>query len=242
MNLNRKPKIGLLLIGAERFQSLGEGTADGTYKERKAVETGKILSGMKEYADVVFTEPVYTREAAEKAVALFFNEKVDGVVASFLSWAEDFAWIRFLRELPPMPLLLASFVRDSLSITDTNDENQFLDFLSAGALVGFQEASGSFRRFDRPMSEIFIGTFDQVMAKTRVFAAAAKTRAHRYFLLDIYFNSVTNAYLFKKQLRRDICYIASVCRKIRKVCKNRYFAAVRFFYRNIVIKTHRLHY
>ncbi len=177
MNLNRKPKIGLLLIGAERFQPLGEGTADGTYKERKAVETGKILSGMKEYADVVFTEPVYTREAAEKAVSLFFNEKVDGVVASFLSWAEDFAWIRFLRELPPMPLLLASFVRDSLSITDTNDENQFVDFLSAGALVGFQEASGSFRRFDRPMSEIFIGTFDEVMAKTRVFAAAAKTRA-----------------------------------------------------------------
>ncbi|MBR5739316.1 MAG: hypothetical protein IKY02_04935, partial [Lachnospiraceae bacterium] len=176
MNLQRKPKIGFLLIGAERFQPLGEGTKDGTYKERKAEETHRYLDRLTEFADVVFDEPVYTREAAEHAVDRFFNEKVDCVVASFMSWAEDFAWIRFLRELPPMPLMLVSFVRDSLDITDTNDENQFIDFLSAGALVGFQEASGSFKRFDRPMSELLIGTLDQVMPKIRTFANAAKVR------------------------------------------------------------------
>ena len=177
MDLSRKPKIGLLLIGAERFQPLGEGTKDGTYKERKALETHRYIDRMTEFADVVFGEPVYTREAAEREVSRFFNEKVDGVVASFMSWAEDFAWIRFLRELPPMPLMLVSFVRDSLDITDTNDENQFIDFLSAGALVGFQEASGSFRRFDRPMSELLIGTLDQTMPKIKDFAVAAKARA-----------------------------------------------------------------
>ncbi|MBP5288488.1 MAG: hypothetical protein J6Z79_01265 [Clostridia bacterium] len=177
MDLFRKPKIGLLLIGAERFQELGEGTAEGTYKERKARETRRYLDRIGEVADVVFDEPVYTREAAQKAVDRFYNEKVDGVIASFMSWAEDFAWIRFLRELPPMPLLLVSFVRDSLSITDTNDENQFIDFLSAGALVGFQEASGSFRRFNRPMSDMTIGTLDQVMPKITAFCNASKARA-----------------------------------------------------------------
>ena len=127
--------------------------------------------------NVLFDEPVYTREAAQKAADRFYLEKVDCVVVAFMSWAEDFAWIRFLRELPPMPLMLVSFVRDSLAITDTNDENQFVDFLSAGALVGFQEASGSFRRFDRPMSELCIGTLDQVMPKIKTFAIAAKARA-----------------------------------------------------------------
>ena len=177
MNLNRKPKIGFLLIGAERFQPLGEGTKDGTYKERKAIEAKTYLDRLTEFADVLFDEPVYTREAAQKAADRFYLEKVDCVVVAFMSWAEDFAWIRFLRELPPMPLMLVSFVRDSLAITDTNDENQFVDFLSAGALVGFQEASGSFRRWNRPMSEICIGTVDQLMPKIKVFATAAKARA-----------------------------------------------------------------
>lgn len=176
MNLNRKPKIGFLLIGAKRFQNLGEGTADGAYWERKTLEASCYVEWLSEFADVLFREPVYEREDAQEAVELFWKEKVDCVVASFMSWAEDFAWIRFLRELPPMPLMLVSFVRDSLLITDTNDENQFVDFLSAGALVGYQEASGSFRRFNRPMSRMELGTKDQLLPKIRAFAVAAKTR------------------------------------------------------------------
>ena len=177
MDLYRKPKLGLLLIGAERFQPLGEGTREGTYSERKEREATRYLKELGAFSDIVFEGIVYTRESASQASDRFYSEKVDGVVACFLSWAEDFAWIRFLRELPPMPLMLVSVVRDSLSITDTNDENQFIDFLSAGALVGFQEASGSFRRFNRPMSEMAVGTLEQLLPKISVFAAAAKARS-----------------------------------------------------------------
>ena len=172
-----RAKIGLLMIGAERFRPLGNGTKDGNYEERKALEAKTYLSRFRAFADVICPATVYSREGAETAAAEFYNQKVDCVVAMFLSWAEDFAWIRFLRELPPMPLMLASVVRDSLSITDTNDENQFVDFLSAGALVGYQEASGSFRRFDRPMREVCIGTLKQVTERVRVFAAASHMRA-----------------------------------------------------------------
>ncbi len=167
----------MLLIEAERFRSLGEGTARGTYAERKQLEAAAYIDKIGEFADVVYPGPVWERDGAEKAARLFYNEKVDCVAAGFLSWAEDFAWIRFLRELPPMPLFFMSVVRDSLSITDTNDEDQFIDFLSAGALVGFQEASGSFRRFCRPMSESFIGTLDDVAKRLRTFAAAAHVRS-----------------------------------------------------------------
>ncbi|MBQ8510537.1 MAG: hypothetical protein IJ493_11585 [Clostridia bacterium] len=176
MNKNTRPKIGVLLIGAKRFRALGEGTADGTYDERKLGEASVYIDRFSEFADVVYDGIVYEREDVERTVNLFFNQRVDCIFAMYLSWAEDFTWIRFLREMPPMPIFFASVVRDSLSIVDTNDENQFIDFLSAGALVGVQEASGSFQRFGRPMCETYIGTLDDVCTRFRIFARAAHVR------------------------------------------------------------------
>lgn len=177
MDFSKKPKIGVLLIGAKRFKPLGEGTARGDYEHRKEEEAASYVERFSSFAEVVFDGPVYEREEAEAAARRFYNTDCDCAVAIFMSWAEDFAWIHFLRELPlSIPLFFASVVRDSLSITDTNDEDQFVDFLSAGALVGFQEASGSFRRFNRPMSDMCIGTLDSVCERLRVFSTAAKVR------------------------------------------------------------------
>ena len=177
MNLYSRPKVGVLFISAKRFRQLGEGTADGTYEARKLIESKSYLDRFGEFADVVYDGIVYEREDVERSISMFYNEKVDCVFAMFLSWAEDFTWIRFLREMPPMPIFFASIVRDSLNIVDTNDENQFIDFLSAGALVGVQEASGSFQRFNRPMTETCIGTLDDVAARFQIFAKAAHARA-----------------------------------------------------------------
>lgn len=176
--VKEKPtKIGLLLIGSPRFKQLGEGTEHGTYGERKLIEQETIIENVKKIGDVVYTGITYDRQDVDKAISTFFNEKVDCVVASYLSWAEDFAWIRFLRNMPEVPMLLASFVREGVYVTDTNDEDQFMDFLSAGSLVGVQEASGDFARFARPMRDTILGTMDVVMAKIKEFAAAAKTRS-----------------------------------------------------------------
>ena len=177
MNLRTKPNVGILLIGAKRFRELGNGTADGTYDERKLSEAQKYIDSFSKFADIVYDGIVYEREDVSEAIDSFFMKKVDCVFAMYLSWAEDFTWIHFLRDMPPVPIFFASVVRDRLDITDTNDENQFIDFLSAGALVGVQEASGSFRRFDRPMCESFIGTLDEVSDRFRTFAAAAHVRA-----------------------------------------------------------------
>lgn len=177
MNMKTRPKVGMLLIGAKRFRSLGEGTLNGTYETRKLEEAGKYLDRFGKFADIVYDGIVYEREDVEKSIDRFFIEKVDCVFAMYLSWAEDFTWIHFLRDMPPIPIFFASVVRDSLNIIDTNDEDQFIDFLSAGALVGVQEASGSFKRFDRSMCESFIGTLDEVSEKFAVFAKAAHVRS-----------------------------------------------------------------
>ena len=82
-----------------------------------------------------------------------------------------------LRDMPPVPLFFTSIIRDRVDISDTNDEDKFVEFLSAGSLVGVQEASEDLRRFHRPMTRAFIGTMDQVKKELGVFAQAALCRA-----------------------------------------------------------------
>ena len=64
MSFSERAKIGLLMIGAERFRPLGNGTQDGNYEERKTREAQSYLSRFRAFADVVCPEPVYSREGA----------------------------------------------------------------------------------------------------------------------------------------------------------------------------------
>lgn len=227
MNLKRKPKIGLLFIGAERFCPLGEGTADGTYFTRKIAECQTYVNALAENADLVASSVVCTRTEAEAYAKRFYDEQVDCVVCIFLSWAEDTAWIAFLRELYPVPLMLASVVRDTLAITDTNDENQFVDFLSAGALVGFLEASGSVRRFRRTMTCVEIDTLTRLVPKILQFAAAAKARQilrnSKISLLASYNRAMWSTYVdpyavFQKiGPELEFLSVAQLCKEIEQI-------------------------
>lgn len=137
MNSNqktRKAKAGLLLIASPRFKTLGEGLRRGTYAERKDADVKKILATM-EFLDVVFPGIVYDKEEAVEAMDRFYMEKVDFVIAEFLSWSEDFAWIRFLRDMPEVPILFVNVAKDHVSFRDTLDEDDFIDYLCAGTLV-----------------------------------------------------------------------------------------------------------
>ncbi len=172
----RKTKIGLFLICSPRFSKLGEGTKKGTYGQRKELETEMILPKLKESCDVVYPGLIYEREDVNKAIDTFYKEKVDMVLAVYMSWAEDFHWIRFLRDMPQVPILFAHMVRDSLELKDTHDEDEFIEFLSAGGLVGTHEASGSIKRVNRPMVETMAGTLDEIVETAKVFGTAAKVK------------------------------------------------------------------
>lgn len=159
MNSNqktRKAKAGLLLIASPRFKTLGEGLRRGTYAERKDADVKKILATM-EFLDVVFPGIVYDKEEAVEAMDRFYMEKVDFVIAEFLSWSEDFAWIRFLRDMPEVPILFVNVAKDHVSFRDTLDEDDFIDYLCAGTLVGSLEASGSVPRTGRRHVKVVMG-------------------------------------------------------------------------------------
>lgn len=172
-----KAKVGVLLIGTERFRRLGAETGSGTYENRKLIEAEEYIRELKGFCDTVYTGQIYSRSELEYAMNTFFNEKVDCVFALFLSWAEDFLWIRFLRDMAPIPILFACKTREGIPFTDTFAENDFVEFLSAGGLVGSLEASGSIKRLQRPMLETVIGTLPEIMREAKSFCMAAATRS-----------------------------------------------------------------
>lgn len=99
---SRKAKAGLLLIASPRFRNLGAELSRGTYHARKSADVAKILESL-DFLDTEYPGIVYEREDVLRAMDLFFAKKVDFIIAEFLSWSEDFAWIRFLRDMPDIP-------------------------------------------------------------------------------------------------------------------------------------------
>ena len=162
----RKPKAGLILIASPRFKNL-YGPKRGTYGERKDKAVKEIKATM-DFLDLVDPGIVYEREDAEKALDLFFAEKVDFVYAEFLSWSEDFAWIRFLRDCPEMPILFCNVAKPRMSFETTLDEDDFVDYLCAGTLVGSLEGSGSIKRIPRKNVRTVMGTRAEITEKVRI--------------------------------------------------------------------------
>ena len=64
-----------------------------------------------------------------------------------------------------------------MTFETTLDEDDFVDYLCAGTLVGSLEASGSIRRVPRKNVKTVMGTREEVTEKLKVYANAARTRA-----------------------------------------------------------------
>lgn len=171
----RKPIVGILLISPPRFRDLGEGTEHGTYRERKEKEAARLVERFY-FSETVFPGIVYTREDMKAAMEAFQVAGVDMVFAHFLSWSDDFAWVRFLRDMPEIPVFFAGISREEPGFEDSLTEDRFIEFLSAGGLVGMLEASGSARRFGRPMMRMKTGNLDEIMAEAELTANAAALR------------------------------------------------------------------
>lgn len=172
----RKARAGLLLIASPRFKNLGEGLSRGTYGERKADDVEKIREGL-DFLDIEYPGITYEREDVERAMKQFCDAEVDFIIAEFLSWSEDFAWIRFLRDMPEAPVLFINAAKPQMTFENTIEEDDFIDYLCSGTLVGSLEASGSIPRTGRSNFHTVMGTREEVIGKIKVFASAARVRS-----------------------------------------------------------------
>ena len=171
----RKPKAGLFLIGSPRFKNLS-GPKRGSYGEKKEKVAAQIVESLS-FLDLKYSGIIYEREDAQRAIDLFFAEKVDFIIAEFLSWSEDFAWIRFLRDCPDIPIIFCNVAKPRMAFETTLDEDDFIEYLCSGTLVGSLEASGSIARVPRNNVKTVMGTREQVTEEIRIFARAAYTKA-----------------------------------------------------------------
>ena len=171
----RKPKAGLFLIGSPRFKNLS-GPKRGSYGEKKETVAAQIVESLS-FLDLKYPGIIYEREDAQRAIDLFFAEKVDFIIAEFMSWSEDFAWIRFLRDCPDIPIIFCNVAKPRMAFDTTLDEDDFIEYLCSGTLVGSLEASGSIARVPRRNVKTVMGTREQVNEQIRIFARAAYTKA-----------------------------------------------------------------
>lgn len=169
-------KIGVLIFGSPRYRDFGEGTQGGKYEERKRTEAKLIVGFMESIGDVVFPGVIYNREQTEIAMQQFYAAGVDFVVAQYLSWAEDFAWIRFLRDMPDIPVFFCCIIEDEYTFGDITNEDEFLKFLSACRHVGALQAVGSIPRVGNLRVKTFIGNAGDCLKEASVFGRAAKVR------------------------------------------------------------------
>ena len=172
----KKPTIGVLLISTPRFHDLGAGTENGLFYSRKEKAAAELYKQL-DFAELLTPGVVYTREDLKAAMQSFIAHQPDMILASFLSWSDDFAWIRFLRDMPPIPILFATIVQPKQNFSDSFTEDRFVDFLAAGGLVGSQEASSSIARFNRPMLQQVIGPMPHIIKEIKSFALAAALRS-----------------------------------------------------------------
>ena len=119
-----RAKIGFLPIACSRFKGMGADTPS-KYEERIQKRLDELCSMAEESADVVNAGQIYTRDDVRRAMDLFYNERIDCVFAFFLSWSEDFAWIRFLRDMYSIPIFYAH-VMPGINYTNTEEEDPFI--------------------------------------------------------------------------------------------------------------------
>ena len=209
-----KVKIGFLPIACTRFKGMGSDTPS-RYEERIQKRLDDLYLKASEFADIVNPGQIYTREDINNAIDNFYREKVDCVFAFFLSWSEDFAWIRFLRDMYPIPILFAHVI-PAINYTNTEEEDPFIEYLSTGALVGALEGSGSFKRFDRPMSCSICGRPEAVIKALQSFSNACRVRTilqnSTFGLLNNYnevmWSTYIDPYLFFMKAGPEIRFIS----------------------------------
>jgi L-arabinose isomerase len=195
----RKPKIGFLFIASQRFKNLGEGTAGGTYPERIARETRLITDELSGALEIINTGDIYDITDLNRAIEAFSANKVDCILALFHSWAEDCVWIRFLRDSGvSAPLIYFYPAKKHVSFENCEDENDLIEFLAGGGLVGSLVGSGSISKMGKS-AKILVGTIEQRKNDIIQYAGLCKIKnvlhQSRFGIMPAYNEVMWNTYI-----------------------------------------------
>ena len=166
-----RPKVGLLLMAAKWFADVGFGKEGGSVGDlgMQIREDAEIItSHLAEHLDVVSSGLVFTSEEGMAAISRFRQEKVESVIACFVAWAEDYAWIPVIREIGDIPLLLWCY----LPYDRPPSRQTMFDLCRNSGIVGMLQGSGTLRRLGKRFEFVLggieeKGTLQRILVWTR---------------------------------------------------------------------------
>ena len=173
MDKHRKPKVGLFFLACDRFLEMGNGTSGGTYQARVQQQAKQIIEDLSSRFKIYNDTLILNSQQVQSSIACFVQNDVDMILIVFLSWSQDAALIRLLRDMPLFPMVLYCPVKEQIAPSSGVSEEQLVEFLASGGLVGTLEASGSFVR-QRKKVQVLVGTPKETMDQLTSFAIAAK--------------------------------------------------------------------
>ncbi len=170
-----KPRIGLLLLSAEWLNRIGANK--GFYRnlpdriKRDGETVAQLLSRR---LQVVNPGIVNTREKAAGAATLFRKEKIDLLLVCYLTWGEDYLFLKIIRQLPEIPVLLWCYV-PSARLPEKFDMAEL--FPLSGPVAALQ-ASSPLKKSGRNFGFVF-GSLENKTAVNYIldYSQAARTAA-----------------------------------------------------------------
>ena len=214
-----KPRCGLVLLESLKFKKNGIGneTSGGSYDSRLKQRAKSLMDDLSEAFDVIYPGMIFSREKVSQVFKLFVNKDVDFIVAVFMSWSEDFAWIRFLRDMPNIPLILYLPVDKEIIFGDTRSEDNFVQFLASSGLVGALEGSGSIERMNKKVRVVVENSGSkEAIRRIKAFGLAAKAKnvlkEAKFGLLksfnEVMWSNYVDPYKFFVQVGPEIKFIS----------------------------------
>ncbi|MBN1853023.1 MAG: hypothetical protein JW829_09880 [Pirellulales bacterium] len=178
----RKPRCGILFLECNWFKAVGMGSnaPGGNLASKVQARHQAICRELRADLDIIDPGLVSSVEQLEVAIKLFIQQDADFVLASFMTWAEDFAWVRFLRDFPArIPVLFWCEQKETIPRENNYSSDAFVDFLDNTGLVGSLEGSASAGRFRASgrCIETICGSRSRCHDRIVRFANAAKARA-----------------------------------------------------------------
>lgn len=222
--LNRKPKVGLLLLAADWFWQQNIQGSGGRYSrvpQLVASDMAALSSAIADDLELITVGLVHNLSQARAAVKRFRAADIDLLLISSIIWSEDQPLIEVLRGLPDVPLLVWCFAPSATLPSRVS----VIELFRRSGPVGTVQHSAPLRRLGRTFGFVCGAPGDPAIIRSiREYAAAARVakalKRVTIGLLPGHCEAMTGTFTDAKRLKKAIGPV------VKKISVAQYAASV----------------
>jgi len=201
-----KPKIGLLLLSSEWLNRIGANKGFYRNLPPRVEKDGKtVVRLLSHRLQIVNPGVIDTPEKAAKAAAVFQREKVDLLIACYLTWGEDYLLLDVIKKIPKTPILLWCYV-PSDRMPKKLDMAKIFPLTGPVAAV---QASVPLKKIGRNFGFVFGSaenkiTINYIFDYSRAARVAAGLKKAKIGLLPSFCNQMSGTHFNQTHLKKEI--------------------------------------